>query len=65
MWLDDLSKPLIETGGARQTGDDGETVAITTNLRMCCRTLSRIDKLSQFRRQVFTSNRRFYAQRAR
>jgi transaldolase len=31
VWLDDLSRPLIETGGLAKLVDDGEIVGITTN----------------------------------
>ena len=31
LWLDDLSRPLIETGGLAKLVDDGEIVGITTN----------------------------------
>src|ERR1700744_6566491 len=31
VWLDDLSRPLIETGGLAKMVEDGEIVGITTN----------------------------------
>ena len=31
VWLDDLSRPLIETGSLAKLVDDGEIVGITTN----------------------------------
>ena len=43
VWLDDLSRPLIETGKLAQMVADGEIVGITTNPTIFAKAIGRCD----------------------